>query len=117
MKKILFLFVLCALALSSCEGTANQVETLVGNQFEITTLSNPGTGYHWELISELDEDLVEFVSKDYAPDLPQTPGSGGTDVWVFKALAKGKTTLTFGYFPPEVTVTPEQTLEFTVAIK
>lgn len=129
MKKILFLFALSALVLASCRGggsdeifqisdPARQLEAAAGSEFKIVIESNPTTGYHWELVEDLDGSIVEFVSKDYRPDEPVTTGSGGVDVWTFKAIAAGETEIMLGYYPPSNDPTePEQTVTFSLAVK
>ena len=94
------------------------IETSPGKEFKVLIDSNPTTGYHWELIGELDKTVVDFVSKDYRADTPQTTGSGGVDVWVFKAVGPGEAQITLGYYPPSSAATdPEQTETFKVSVK
>ncbi len=97
---------------------AKILEASVGNEFKIIIDSNPSTGYHWEIIGEVDKSVVEFISNEYRADEPVMPGSGGVDVWVFKAIATGKTDITLGYYPPSNDpVEPQQTVIFTVTVK
>ncbi len=132
MKKILSLIAMFVLALAGCErksessnqpaelqisNPTKQLEAEVGNEFKIVIDSNPTTGYHWELVGEMDENIVEFVSRDYRADTPQTVGSGGVDVWVFKALAVGETTIMLGYYPPGDSTEAQQTVTFNVVVK
>jgi predicted secreted protein len=66
----------------------------------------------------VDHNLVEFVSKEYRADEPVAPGSGGVDVFTFKALKAGETPITLGYYPPSNDpVEPQQTATFTVTVK
>lgn len=128
MRKILMMFFVSVLVLSGCGGReaadelqvsdpAKQLEAAAGKEFKIILDSNPTTGYHWELVGELDERAVQFVSKNYKADGLQTVGSGGTDVWVFKAVAAGETSITLGYYPPDLSAEAEQTITFTVVVK
>lgn len=133
MKKIVtIIVVLSVLVLSGCGGTsevpvqptdlqvsdyARQLEATAGNEFKIILDSNPTTGYHWEVVGELDANVVQFISKNYKADGLQMPGSGGKDVWVFKAIAAGETTITLGNYPPDPSAEPEQTIVFTVVVK
>lgn len=128
MKKILFLFALSALMLASCRGggrddifqisdPARQLEAAAGSEFKIVIESNPTTGYHWELMEELDGSIVEFVSKDYRPDEPVTTGSGGVDVWIFKAIAAGEAQIVLGYYPPSLGEEAEQVVTFSLIVK
>lgn len=132
MKKIPLLIVVAALVLSGCGGksetadqpaelevsdAAMQLNATAGKEFKIILDSNPTTGYHWEVVGELDESVVEFVSKNYKADGLQVTGSGGKDVWVFKAIAAGETTITLGNYPPDPSAEAEQTIVFTVVVK
>ncbi len=134
MKRILTFFTI-AMLLSACSlagvteeptvvpqlnisDPAKILEASAGNEFKIIIDSNPTTGYHWEIIGEVDADVVEFVSRDFRGDEPVAVGSGGVDVWVFKAVAAGETDITLGYYPPSNDpVEPQQTVTFTVTVK
>jgi predicted secreted protein len=132
MKKILVLIILSTFVLSGCGGknepadqpselqisdSAKQLEATAGKEFKIILDSNPTTGYHWEVVGELDKSVVEFVSKNYKSDGLQLAGSGGKDVWVFKAIAAGEATITLGNYPPDASADAEQTIIFTVVVK
>ena len=125
MKRILFVTLVFALLLSACGGAAKPSNPQVvlpvsaGNEFKVVLASNPSTGYHWEIVGDLDKSVVEFVSQDYksASD-PNAAGGGGVDTFVFKAVASGQTTITLGYYPPSNNpVEPERTEIFTVTVK
>ena len=138
MKRILFSMLVFALLLSAC-GSADKsnnpqateasgdkpndpqvaLETSVGKEFKVVLESNPTTGYHWEIVGDLDAAVVEFVSKDYkSTSDPNLVGGGGLDTFVFKAVGAGKTTITLGYYPPSNdAVKPEKTETFTVTVQ
>jgi len=120
----LVLIVVVALMLGACTRSTKPsdplvtIETSPDKEFKLLIDSNPTTGYHWEIVGELDKSVVEFVSKDYKADAPQTVGSGGVEIWVFKAVAAGETTITLGYYPPSnVATKPDRTESFTVQVK
>ena len=97
---------------------AKKLEAAAGNEFKIIIDSSPTTGYHWEIVGALDVNVVEFISKDFKGSEPVIPGSGGVDIWVFKAIGAGKTNITLGYYPPSNDpVEPQQTMTFTVTVK
>ena len=97
---------------------AKNLEATAGNEFKIIIDSNPTTGYHWEIMGELDEGVLEFISKEYRADEPMLTGSGGVDVFTFKALKAGKTLITLGYYPPSNDpVEPDQIVTFNVTVK
>jgi predicted secreted protein len=85
--------------------------------FEIVVPSNPSTGYHWEVIPELDANLLEFVAQDYVAEQPIAPGSGGVDVWTFRAVSPGETTIVLGYYPPDSETDPEEVATFSIQVE
>ena len=58
--------------------------------------SNPSTGYQWGA-NISDEEVIELVSEEYVHGESQLTGSGGTTIFVFKALKPGKVCLDFSY--------------------
>jgi predicted secreted protein len=86
-----------------------------GEIFMIVVESNPSTGYHWEIIGELNG--VEFISREYTSPEPLTPGSGGVEVWTFKAISAGDTSITLGNYPPGEGTTQEQEIQFAVTVQ
>jgi predicted secreted protein len=123
MKKVC-IFLLLALFLTACNLGSKpsnpqvKIETSTGREFKVVLDSNPSTGYHWEIVGDLDPDIVEFVSRDYRADKPLRTGSGGSDIFIFKAVGAGETTITLGYYPPSNDATePNQQQTFTVVVK
>ena len=92
---------------------AQPIDVQAGETFVIVLDTNPSTGYHWEVLGELIG--AEFVSRDYIADEPVMPGSGGVDVWTFKALSAGEAQVTFGNYPPSGEA--EQTVTFNISVK
>ena len=91
------------------------IEVQVGETFDIFIDTNPSTGYHWEILGELNG--VEFVSRDYIADEPVMPGSGGVDVWTFKAVSAGQAQITFGNYPPSTEGgEQQQTVTFNIIV-
>ena len=123
MRNIVLITLLAAL-LAACTRTTRPsdplvtIDTQVGKEFKVVLESNPTTGYHWEIVGDLDKNLVELVSKDYKADQPQLTGSGGVDIWTFKAVGPGEATIKLGYFPPSnQAVEPQRTETFKVSVK
>jgi len=82
-----------------------EVEVAVGGSLIVTLESNPTTGFKWELIEVTDQAVLELVESKYEPGKeacqePPVPGAGGTEIWSFKALKKGVTTLSMEYSQP-----------------
>ena len=60
--------------------------------------SNPSTGYSWE--AEYDDTMLELVEETFEPGeyaKENIVGAGGTELFCFKGLGKGKTEITFNY--------------------
>ena len=51
-----------------------------GETFVLVVPSNSSTGYRWDIIPELEANIVEFLEQDYIAEQPVSPGSGGVDV-------------------------------------
>jgi predicted secreted protein len=73
-----------------------------GEVVEVRLDSNATTGYAWHLQDdELETDVVQVASSDYVAD--PTPegeplaGSGGIEVWRFRAKAPGSATIAMTY--------------------
>lgn len=97
---------------------AQPIEVQAGETFVIVVDANPSTGYHWEFVGEPDGNVIEFVSSDYKADELVMPGSGGVEVWTFKAVSAGQAQIALGSYPPGVDDgEPEQSLTFEVIVK
>src|SRR5215216_3801283 len=57
-----------------------------GETFDLMVPVNSSTGYHWDILPELDANIIEFVGQNYIAEQPVMPGSGGVDVWTFRAI-------------------------------
>jgi predicted secreted protein len=88
-----------------------------GETFDLVVPSNPSTGYHWDIIPELDANLVEFAEQNYFADQPVAPGSGGMEVWTFRAVNPGDTTIVLGYYSPDNDTDPEETVTFSIQVE
>lgn len=88
-----------------------------GETFDLVVPSNPSTGYRWDIIPELDETRIEFVAQDYVAEEPVVAGSGGVDVWTFRALNPGDTTIVLGYYPPGDQTDPEEAVTFSIHVE
>ena len=113
------MFVLAALAACAPVPTdpGRTIEASPGKTFQIVIASNPTTGYHWEIIPELDVNIVEFVEQGYIAEEPVMPGSGGMDVWTFRAVSVGETTIVLGYYPPDNDTDPGETVTFSIRVE
>ncbi len=104
------------------ENAAKVVETTAGRQFTIELESNITTGYSWKLQKPVDKALVKAVGNEYrstppAPGEELMPGAGGKELWTFKALKPGQTTIDLKYVSLAEDEPPAKTASFRVVIK
>ncbi len=112
---------LIALLLCSCVVVAaaqTPLDVKAGQRFTITLKSNPSTGYQWQLAQPLDETKVTFVASSYTRPQTTRIGAAGQSLWVFKAVNKGRTTISLKYVRVwEKDVAPVRTVNFRISIK
>jgi len=92
----------------SCDDLENQqfiskqMTVTAGNTFTVTLCSNATTGFQWSESAQISDQTVvqqtghEFVS----PENTGLVGAPGNEVWTFKALKKGTSTVTMEYSRP-----------------
>ena len=80
------------------------LEVQAGETFEVKLCSNPTTGFQWSEDAQISEAAVlrqedhEFIGPESEP--PPPPGTTGQEVWTFKALKEGSSTIFFEYSRP-----------------
>ena len=79
------------------------VEVATGDSFTVTLCSNPTTGFIWSESAQISDQTVlqqtdhKFVAPEEAEAIM---GAAGQEVWTFKALKKGETTVSLEYSRP-----------------
>ncbi|MBM3132856.1 MAG: hypothetical protein FJZ95_07495 [Chloroflexi bacterium] len=98
-----------------------EVKVDIGSVIAVTLESNITTGFSWALAENSDESVLQFVESRYEEPTASEPpivGAGGHEVWTFKALAKGTSTISMEYTRPwEKDVAPEKTFTLTVVVE
>lgn len=112
----------CAPAGEKSEAQTAHTQLRVGimqeKEFSIVLESNPTTGYKWELLSPLNDNIVQLVKSDFVPAPGGCMGGGGKDIWTFKAVNKGTTNVSFKYIRPwEKDSVPVKEETFTVVVE
>jgi len=83
-----------------------RLEVQAGETFEVKVCSNPTTGFQWsETPENSDQTVLQQIAHEFIPpeDLAERPppaGSPGKEVWTFKTLKKGTSTISFEYSRP-----------------
>ncbi|MDD5678128.1 MAG: protease inhibitor I42 family protein [Kiritimatiellae bacterium] len=73
------------------------IAVTTGRSFAIRLQSNPTTGYGWQLAKPLDNRIVVLVTNNYIHPDTKLVGSGGHEVWVFKAVGPGPAEISMQY--------------------
>jgi inhibitor of cysteine peptidase len=83
-----------------------EVEVNVNDMVNVILCSNQSTGFQWvELAVIEDTTVIEQINHKYkAPKIkgkkPPTPGSPGQEIWTFRTLKEGMTTISMEYSRP-----------------
>ena len=135
MKKLSVLTICLSLATLGCSEKLSRTETpmikeytkqdkpieiTIGQQFAIKLVSNPTTGYGWQLSKSLDEKVVSLLTNTYVQKKIDTRmvSVGGHETWTFKAVGQGKTDISMQYLRPwEKDVPAVETNVFSVVVK
>jgi len=99
--------------------SGKQVEIAAGGTLTVTLESNATTGFQWELKSVGDTSVLQSQGGTYeAPGDTGAVGAGGEEVWTFKALKPGKSSLSMEYSQPwDGGTKAGQTFDLTVVVK
>jgi inhibitor of cysteine peptidase len=77
------------------------VTLAVGDTLELTLGSNGSTGYLWSSDAQIaDPAVIRQTSHGIVPSTSELPGAPGTEIWTFKALKSGATTIAMDYSRP-----------------
>ena len=71
-----------------------------GGILTVTLESNQTTGYSWELREISDPGVLQKTDNEYETPTSGLVGAGSKEVWTFKALNAGTTTLSMEYSQP-----------------
>jgi len=102
------------------EDDGSQVELEIGRILIVTLESNPTTGYRWEVV-EIQESILEQMGeaefKQSDTGEPPLVGAGGWEIFRFKAISAGQTSLKLVYHRPwEEGVEPLKTFSIQVVV-
>ena len=98
---------------------SKQVEVAAGGTLTVTLCSNPTTGFEWESARISDQAVLQEVDHRFeSPEAENIVGAAGKDVWTFRALKKGTSTVSMEYSRPwEGGEKGEWTFNLTVTVK
>lgn len=80
--------------------SGKQVEIAAGDTLAVILVSNPSTGFKWELAMPTDNSVVKMVDNKYEAAATSLAGASGKEVWTFKAAGKGTSAIRMEYSRP-----------------
>jgi len=85
----------------STKHISQKIKVNAGDSLKVVLCSNPSTGFQWSETAEIsDQNILEQVDhKLVMPESepPPPPGTPSQEVWTFKALNEGKSTISLEY--------------------
>jgi predicted secreted protein len=116
-----------AAALQACGGATDpdefsdpniSIHVAQGREFALRLESNASTGYSWELARPLDDARLALVGSRYVQGQSSLVGAPGSELWTFRAVARGQTTIDLEYVRSwETEQTPARTASFSVSVE
>ena len=96
----------------------SEIELKKGQSLVITLEANPTTGYTWEVVEPLDEQVLRQVGEiEFKPE-SDLVGAGGVQIIQFKIVSAGRTALKLVYHRPwEKDVEPLKTFSIQVVAR
>ncbi len=99
---------------------SQEVEVAVDGSLTVTLFSNPTTGFLWSESAQInDQTILQQTGHRFeGPEAENIIGGAGKEIWTFKALKKGTSTISMEYSRPwEQGVEPAETFTLTVIVK
>mgnify|MGYP000048467396 CR=1 FL=1 len=81
------------------KNNGNSINLKAGDTVVIKLESNPTTGYSWILDEKTDTSIVSAADSEYVQSVKdeELVGAGGHEIFTFKAISKGKTSIVLNY--------------------
>jgi predicted secreted protein/Tol biopolymer transport system component len=101
------------------DNDGGQVELELGKLLVVTLVSNPSTGYRWELIENNESILKQFGQAEFKSSETGEPpivGAGGWEIFRFKAVSAGQMTLELVYHRSWEDAEPLKTFSIQVTV-
>ena len=89
---------------SEVQSISQEAQVPVGGLLVMTLCSNPTTGFKWESAEISDQTVLKETSHKFASleedKAPSRVGTAGAEVWTFRALKAGNSTISVAYSRP-----------------
>jgi len=81
---------------AAAAATGEAIHTNVGEDFQVSLLSNPSTGYEWSMTTRPDPKVASQKGNEFTvPSRTKEAGAPGQEVWTFEAIGPGRTIAVF----------------------
>jgi len=87
-----------------------------GASFKIVLESNHSTGYGWYWENKPDKSIIDSIDVDYVLNSKALIGSGGREIWEFKAKEKGEQMIRLVYKRPWESGTPKDSTDILIKV-
>lgn len=77
-----------------------EISAQTGQNFSMLLSSNPTTGFRWSLAVVPEAAIATLITNEYIPPAKAMIGAGGNEKWSFRAVGKGRTSISFIYTRP-----------------
>lgn len=121
---VLLMLLACSLAAPDeltvdTASAGKEVIIATGGVLTVTLESNITTGYSWNEEANIgDKAVLQQTDHKYQPPATPMPGAGGKEVWTFKALKAGGSTISMEYRRPfEPNAAPAKTFTLTAVVQ
>lgn len=86
---------------------SDELVVVIGDTITVTLCSNPSTGHQWSEAAQIsDQAVLQQTEHEFVPPpkaigcAPPPPGTAGKEIWTFKALKQGESTISMEYSQP-----------------
>ncbi len=83
--------------------SGGQIELTVGDTLMVKLVSNPSTGFSWQLISISDQLVLQNTDQEFIlaeSEVTPPPGTPGEEIWTFETIGAGVSTISMEYSRP-----------------
>ena len=98
--------------------SGKEVNLAPSGTLTISLVSNPSTGYSWDKEADVsDPSVIEQTDHQFEASKVPVVGAPGLQVWTFKALGPGTSTISMQYKSPTVSSKAADSFTLTVNVK
>lgn len=119
--------IMLSIVVMSCNSSQNSVgkadfdyDIEAGDSVKLELAANPSTGYAWRYATEPDSTILKFINKEVqakADSANPMVGAGHTEIWVFKGIGGGTTSIDLKYVRHHNPEEPAREKSYKVRVK